>query len=90
MYVGNLERYQGIDLLLEGFRHTLRRVPSASLVIVGGREDDIHRYRGMADRLGILSRVHFLGPAAGAARCPTCCGRPTCWCRPASRGSTRR
>jgi glycosyltransferase involved in cell wall biosynthesis len=62
MYVGNLERYQGIDLLLEGFRHTLLRVPQASLVIVGGREEDIRRYRAVADRLGILARVHFLGP----------------------------
>ena len=62
MYVGNLERYQGIDLLLQGFRHTLRRVPSASLVIVGGREDDIRRYRAVAENLGILQRVHFLGP----------------------------
>jgi glycosyltransferase involved in cell wall biosynthesis len=62
MYVGNLERYQGIDLLLEGFRHTLLQVPDASLVIVGGREEDIRRYRGMADGLGILARVHFLGP----------------------------
>lgn len=62
MYVGNLERYQGIDLLIEGFRHTLQQVPTASLVIVGGREEDIHRYRRMADGLGILPRVHFLGP----------------------------
>ena len=62
MYVGNLERYQGIDLLLHGFQHTLRRVPSAILVIVGGREDDIRRYRNMADDLAILPRVHFLGP----------------------------
>ena len=62
LYVGNLERYQGIDLLLEGFQYTLRKVPSANLVIVGGHPDDIARYRGVADRLGILSRVHFLGP----------------------------
>jgi glycosyltransferase involved in cell wall biosynthesis len=62
LYVGNLERYQGIDLLLEGFRHTLLKVPQASLVIVGGREEDIRRYRAVADRLGILARVHFLGP----------------------------
>ncbi len=62
LYVGNLERYQGIDLLLEGFRHTLRTLPSANLVIVGGRPDDILRYRRIADNLGILPRVHFLGP----------------------------
>ncbi|MGH7525780.1 MAG: glycosyltransferase family 4 protein [Gemmatimonadales bacterium] len=62
MYVGNLERYQGIDLLLDGFRHTLERVPDARLVIVGGREDDIHRYRSHASSLGILPAVYFLGP----------------------------
>ncbi|MEP6686913.1 MAG: glycosyltransferase family 4 protein [Gemmatimonadales bacterium] len=62
MYVGNLERYQGIDLMLDGFRHTLRRIPEANLVIVGGRDEDIERYQGIADRLGISPNVHFLGP----------------------------
>lgn len=62
MYVGNLERYQGISLLLEGFRHTLERVPDARLVIVGGREDDIHRYQNHASALGILPAVYFMGP----------------------------
>jgi glycosyltransferase involved in cell wall biosynthesis len=62
MYVGNLEHYQGIDLLLEGFRHTIERVPEAKLVIVGGREDDIARYRARAAALGIRPAVHFLGP----------------------------
>ncbi len=62
MYVGNLEPYQGIDLLLHGFRHTLERVPNAQLVIVGGRPDDIEMYREQADRLGILHSAEFLGP----------------------------
>jgi glycosyltransferase involved in cell wall biosynthesis len=62
MYVGNLEPYQGIDLLLEGFRHTLGKVPNAKLVIVGGREEDIARYRERAERLGIASSVAFMGP----------------------------
>jgi glycosyltransferase involved in cell wall biosynthesis len=62
MYVGNLERYQGISLLLEGFRHTLERVPTARLVIVGGREDDVHRYQNDAASLGILPAVFFTGP----------------------------
>jgi glycosyltransferase involved in cell wall biosynthesis len=62
MYVGNLEAYQGIDLLLEGFRHTLHRVPKAKLVIVGGRDADIAHYRGRAQRLGIDRSVVFTGP----------------------------
>jgi glycosyltransferase involved in cell wall biosynthesis len=62
MYVGNLEHYQGIDLLLEGFRHTLDQMQQARLVIVGGRKDDITRYGQRADALGIGRAVHFLGP----------------------------
>jgi glycosyltransferase involved in cell wall biosynthesis len=62
MYVGNLEHYQGIGLLLEGFRHALIRVPDAHLVIVGGMDQDIARYRRKTQQLGIVNRVHFLGP----------------------------
>jgi glycosyltransferase involved in cell wall biosynthesis len=62
MYVGNLEHYQGIDLLLEGFRHTLDQMHEARLVIVGGRVEDITRYGELAAALGIRQAVHFLGP----------------------------
>lgn len=62
MYVGNLERYQGIGLLLDGFRRTVARVPNAHLVIVGGMDQDIERYRRRAEQLGIVAHVHFLGP----------------------------
>jgi glycosyltransferase involved in cell wall biosynthesis len=62
MYVGNLEHYQGIDLLLEGFRHTLAQMEQARLVIVGGQKDDIERYGRRASALGIGQAVHFLGP----------------------------
>jgi glycosyltransferase involved in cell wall biosynthesis len=62
MYVGNLEPYQGIDLLLEGFRHTLAEVPDAKLVIVGGLKGDIVRYRERAEHLGIVASVVFAGP----------------------------
>ena len=62
MYVGNLEPYQGIDLLLEGFVHTLTRVPEAKLVIVGGRAPDIAAYRARAEQLGVAPAVSFIGP----------------------------
>lgn len=62
MYVGNLEHYQGIGLLLDGFRRALSGVPEAHLVIVGGMDEDIDHYRGRTQQLGIASRVHFIGP----------------------------
>lgn len=62
MYVGNLEAYQGIDLLLESFRIAHARDGRNHLVIVGGAEADIARYTKMASALGIGGHVHFLGP----------------------------
>jgi glycosyltransferase involved in cell wall biosynthesis len=62
MYVGNLEAYQGIDLLLEGFARALADEPNAQLVLIGGTAEAITLYRGRAEQLCIAANVHFLGP----------------------------
>lgn len=62
MYVGNLEKYQGIDLLLSSFAEAGSEAELADLVIVGGERSDITRYRAVCDRLHIQRRVHWLGP----------------------------
>ncbi|NER51473.1 MAG: glycosyltransferase [Symploca sp. SIO1A3] len=61
MYVGNLEGYQGIDLLLESFALTLQKNNKLDLVIIGGETSDIQKYKNYAQTLGIFSQVHFLG-----------------------------
>lgn len=62
MYVGNLQTYQGIDLLLESFALTAKSRSHAHLVIIGGTELDIKKYIDIANYLGIAPSVHFLGP----------------------------
>ncbi len=62
LYVGNLESYQGIDLLVEAFAVAAKRTDAVDLVIIGGDPDDIESYRQRADQLGIGDRTHFLGP----------------------------
>ena len=62
MYVGNLESYQGIDLLLESFALVMKRMATADLVIIGGDRQDIDKYEGKARALTIEHKVHFLGP----------------------------
>lgn len=62
LYVGNLETYQGIDLLLESFALALKEVAQITLFIVGGEKDDQAFYQHQAERLGIDGNVHFLGP----------------------------
>lgn len=62
MYVGNLAPYQGIDLLLDGFTHVYHRFNDVQLVIIGGSQEDIRRYRTVAQKYKISDRTHFLGP----------------------------
>jgi glycosyltransferase involved in cell wall biosynthesis len=62
LYVGNLESYQGIDLLLESFAEAHPRVPTAWLMIAGGTQTTIEKYRVKASKLNCDSRVLFLGP----------------------------
>jgi glycosyltransferase involved in cell wall biosynthesis len=61
MYVGNLERYQGIDLLLDAFALVAPHVPDARLVIVGGTPAAIAAYRARAAALNVGERVHWTG-----------------------------
>lgn len=60
LYVGNLEHYQGIDLLLDGFEAA--RAPDLNLVIIGGRDADVATYRRHVEARGLAGRVHLLGP----------------------------
>jgi glycosyltransferase involved in cell wall biosynthesis len=62
MYVGNLEEYQGIDLLLDSFAVAHSKLAVADLVIIGGQSRDIEKYGKKSRQLGIANKVHFLGP----------------------------
>lgn len=61
MYVGNLESYQGIDLLLESLSLVVKETDQIDLVIVGGVPEDIEKYQAKANALGLGKQVHFLG-----------------------------
>jgi len=67
MYVGNLESYQGIDLLLESFALVIENQLHARLVIIGGRSEDIETYKRQADNLGISEHVNLVGPKSVAS-----------------------
>jgi len=58
LYVGNLQAYQGIDLLLAAFARALREVPEARLLIVGKGpyEDELRRQAG---ELGVNGRLEI-------------------------------
>ena len=61
MYIGNLEKYQGIDLLLDGFSRFARSDSNSSLEIIGGNPEHVTYYREVCRIKKIGDRVHFRG-----------------------------
>lgn len=61
VYVGNLEGYQGIDLLLASFGRLRAGGTEASLAVIGGTPKQAARFRRIADRAGLDGDVHFPG-----------------------------
>lgn len=62
LYVGNLEAYQGIDLLLDSFARAADQAPALHLVVIGGKDEHIDHYRRRGAELKLAERVHFVGP----------------------------
>jgi glycosyltransferase involved in cell wall biosynthesis len=62
LYVGNLEPYQGIDLLIAGFARALPEVPGARLLIMTGSLDRVPQYQALTESLGVAGSVAFAGP----------------------------
>lgn len=62
LYCGNLETYQGVDLLVESFPYVTAKNDDVQLVIIGGIPEDIAYYKKKATDLGVEGRIHFLGP----------------------------
>lgn len=61
LYVGNLEHYQGVGLLLEALQRSDAQMP-LRVLIIGGEPLHIEAHRDRAEQLGIADRVLFLGP----------------------------
>ncbi len=84
LYVGNLEGYQGVDLLIAA----MARIPERDrcpLVIVGGQPDHIAAARALAGRMGIGEHVHLTGPAP-LAHLPALLEQADILCSPRTRG----
>ncbi len=64
MYVGNLEKYQGIDLLLQSFALLCSQQTDEEcyLVCIGGSGNDITFYKNRAKEQNLDAKVFFCGP----------------------------
>lgn len=63
LYVGNLEPYQGVELLVDALPGILRRRPAALCVVVGGRPEQVELLRRRAEALGVDGALLTPGPS---------------------------
>jgi glycosyltransferase involved in cell wall biosynthesis len=61
LYVGNLQRYQGVDQAIRAMK-LLPADCDVTLVVIGGAPEDLERTRALVRRLGLTRRVYVLGP----------------------------
>jgi glycosyltransferase involved in cell wall biosynthesis len=61
LYVGNLQRYQGVEQVVRAMAQ-LPKALDLTLVVIGGAESDIARLRTLVRKLHVQERVYLLGP----------------------------
>jgi glycosyltransferase involved in cell wall biosynthesis len=61
VYTGTLEKYQGLDVLLQSVQAVCKVYPKAQYVIVGGKPEQVEELRRYAQQLGIAEHVIFVG-----------------------------
>jgi len=61
VYTGTLEKYQGLDILLQSVRAVCDVCPKAQYVIVGGKPEQVEELRMLAQRLAVAEHVTFVG-----------------------------
>lgn len=62
LYVGNLEPYQGLELLVDALPEIRRLRPAALCVVVGGRPEQVELLRRRASALGVGDCLLTPGP----------------------------
>ena len=62
MYIGNLEAYQGVDLMLESFALASKQYADLRLIVIGGNKETISKYHKLSVELGVGNSIVFAGP----------------------------
>ncbi len=61
VYTGNLESYQGVDLLIRAARQVVEKIPEVCFVIVGGEPYQVSALEKLARQLELQGNVIFTG-----------------------------
>jgi glycosyltransferase involved in cell wall biosynthesis len=72
LFLGRLNHIKGPDLLLQAFAAIAASHPDAHLVFAGPDGGMLQLLQAMANRSGIVERIHFVGPVRGCDKSQAC------------------
>lgn len=61
LYTGNLQPYQGVDLLLDALPAVADRHPDAVTVVVGGEPEEVAHFRTRSEAMGMADHTRWTG-----------------------------
>ncbi len=64
LYAGTFEPYQGLDLLIDSANSVLSKRNGIVFLLVGGKPDQVQRYRSRVEELGLAKYFVFTGSVA--------------------------
>ncbi|MCB0729825.1 MAG: glycosyltransferase [Ignavibacteriae bacterium] len=64
VYAGTLEKYQGIDILVDSMKHVIEENKKVRLLIAGGTKEQVDKFSKHANSLGLENNVKFTGRVA--------------------------
>ena len=59
VYAGTLERYQGIDILIDSFQEVVNKCSDVFMLIVGGDESQVDKYSLDVEKKGFTEKIIF-------------------------------
>jgi len=60
IFLGGMRPVMGIELILESFKNVLKKVPGATLLLIGGGSH-LEKYKELSSKLGLAKYVNFTG-----------------------------
>ncbi|MBN1352398.1 glycosyltransferase family 4 protein [candidate division KSB1 bacterium] len=61
VYAGTFVAYQGLDLLIKSSEFIIRQNAATKIILVGGNDDQVKKYRKMVDDLNLTDHFVFTG-----------------------------
>ncbi len=62
LYIGNLEHYQGVGLLIKSFALAKKACDNIHLIIIGGNDAHIEKYKQLSKDFNVTNFVSIIGP----------------------------